>query len=295
MEQKTENTEAEFLDIALFIKKLVSYITPRIEEKHLHLRYRTENISASRVRLSTDKMERVFEELLDMAVEMTPVGGDVILSAEELSRSGNTVTLEFFVQDTGIGMSLDDIETALAMIKPDVDKMDGRISFESRRNMGTVAHIIVNAKAAEVRGGQPVPNVSRDVFNFSGKRVLLVEDHLLNLEIAKNMLEHVGFSVDTAEDGEQAVRAFEDHGASYDVILMDIRMPVMDGVEATREIRGMEDEGSRHVPIIALTASAYEGDVNRSRQAGMDDSILKPIDPVKMYTVISNYLYTRAE
>ena len=294
-----ENTQADgssgTLDIPSFIRKLMAYATPQIEMKHLHLRYRTENVSSPKIEVDEKKLKRLFERLLDRAITSTPPGGDVIFSVSELSRSGQNMTLEFYVQDNGIGMTPEEVEQATAEEKPIVDALNGRISFESRINIGTIAHIVLTVRAVETEADQPVPNVSRDVYNFKGKRVLLVEDHPLNLEIAKNMLEHVGFEVDTAVDGQQAVDQYNEEGDSLDLILMDIRMPVKDGVAATQEIRSIEEETGKNIPIIALTASAYEGDVKRARDAGMNDSILKPIDPAKMYDVISEYLYTKKE
>ncbi len=295
IEKVQEDESSGTLDIPSFIRKLMAYATPQVEQKHLHLRYRTENVSSPRIEVDEKKLKKLFERLLDRAIVSTPPGGDVIFSVSELSRSGQNMTLEFYVQDNGIGMSPDEVERATSEEQPLVNVLNGRISFESRRNMGTVAHIVLTVKAVETKADQPVPNVSRDVYNFKGKRVLLVEDHPLNLEIAKNMLEHVGFVVDTAVDGQQAVDQFSEEGDSLDLILMDIRMPVKDGVEATQEIRSLERGTGKNIPIIALTASAYEGDVNRAREAGMNDSILKPIDPSKMYNVISEYLYTKKE
>jgi len=126
---------------------------------------------------------------------------------------------------------------------------------------------------------------------FSGKRVLLVEDNIINMEIANLILEQLGFEVDTAEDGKMAVEMVEEFpSATYDVILMDIQMPIMDGYEATRAIRSLEDESRANVPIVAMTANAFAEDVQAARDAGMQGHIAKPIDIAVMVRTLNDVI-----
>ena len=129
-------------------------------------------------------------------------------------------------------------------------------------------------------------------FDFTGKRALIVEDSDINIEIAKNILLHKHFDVEVALNGEEAVTTFSGHEAGYyDVILMDIRMPVMDGLEATKRIRQMEERpDGRLIPIIAMTANAFEEDVKKSLEAGMNGHLSKPIDIQKMYALLDHLL-----
>ena len=126
--------------------------------------------------------------------------------------------------------------------------------------------------------------------DFSGKKALLVEDNVLNREIAAEILGEIGLAVDTAEDGRVAVDMFKAAEGGYDVILMDIQMPEMDGHRATEEIRTMESKGGKDVPIIAMTANAFEDDRTAAINAGMNDFIAKPIDVVRLRRMLATYL-----
>ena len=285
------------------IKQLVKESQQAIEAKHLHFRYRMERVTVTQIDEGGEQLRQILKELVMNATAFTPEGGDVILCVTELMRTRDYVTLECYVQDDGKGMTGEEKEQAfsnvhknpehgLARVVEIIKDMDARISCESAPGMGTVVRVIVKLRCTE-----PLSTAARDksgdLYNFTGKTVLLVEDHMLNLEIARDFLEQVGIRVETALNGEEAVRICQDHREKFDLILMDIRMPVMDGLEATRSIRQMEKNG-REVPIVALTASAYEGDSARSRAAGMNETILKPIDPSKLYGVLRQYMFRRA-
>ena len=126
-------------------------------------------------------------------------------------------------------------------------------------------------------------------YDFTGKRVLLAEDHPLNTEIAVMLLEGKGFTVDTAENGLRALELFsKSEKGCYDAILMDIRMPRMDGLEATRRIRAMDRPDAASIPIIAMTADAFHEDVVRAAEAGMDGHLAKPIDPDLLYQMLAD-------
>ena len=300
----------ERVDLAELVNRLAGETTLRASRKNIHFRFRMEHVSAPHVLTDGEALTMILSELLKNAVDYTPYGGDVILGVAEIKQSGNETTLEFYVQDDGIGMDEEEQDRLFFKKEPGetggapqsggrgipgvlmaVREMGGTITCESMRNMGTVVRLIVNLE----KDGEDQPRIpsdfSKDIYHFGGTHVLLVEDHPLNLDIAQSMLERVGVEVETAINGEEAVRLFKERGSSFDLILMDIRMPVMDGICAAKEIRESGGMKAKTIPIIALTASAYEGDAGRSRAAGMNASILKPIDPGKMYRLIREYLY----
>ncbi|MEG1163725.1 MAG: response regulator, partial [Anaerovoracaceae bacterium] len=128
-------------------------------------------------------------------------------------------------------------------------------------------------------------------YDFTGKRVLLVEDHILNIEVAKKLLMAKGLEVEVAENGIQAIETFaQKKDGYYDIILMDIRMPVMDGLTATKSIRQMRKLDAKTIPIVAMTANAFEEDVEKTKAAGMDAHLAKPIEPSLLYKTIDNFL-----
>ncbi|MDD3403688.1 MAG: response regulator [Hespellia sp.] len=133
-----------------------------------------------------------------------------------------------------------------------------------------------------------------DIFNFEGKRILLVEDHPLNVEVAKKLLERKGFCVEHAENGVRAVEKYAKTPAGYyDAILMDIRMPQMDGLQAANAIRHMSKETSKTIPIIAMTANAFDDDIQKSKAAGMNAHLAKPIEPKQMFQTLYDFIYGR--
>ena len=139
--------------------------------------------------------------------------------------------------------------------------------------------------------GQDVVQDELPTYDFTGKHILLVEDNELNREIARELLQQTGAAVDVAGDGKAGVEAFENSmEAFYDLILMDIRMPVMDGLRASRKIRRLSRKDAAGIPVIAMTADAFAEDVAAARQAGMNDHIAKPIDVQQLYRLIARYI-----
>ncbi|MEG2000904.1 MAG: response regulator, partial [Evtepia sp.] len=132
-------------------------------------------------------------------------------------------------------------------------------------------------------------------YDFSGKRVLLVEDHILNIEVAKKLLTAKHLEVEVAENGLQAIEIFAQRDEGYyDAILMDIRMPMMDGLTATKAIRQMRKGDAKTIPIIAMTANAFDDDIETTKAAGMNAHLAKPIEPVILYQTMQRFLYQEA-
>ncbi|MDO4619695.1 MAG: response regulator [Lachnospiraceae bacterium] len=317
--------EEQVLQIHELMDALVQYVHPLATDKNLHFRYRAEQISASELVGDRESLFGILAELLENAVKYTPAGGDVILCVRELLRTGDKLTLEFYVQDNGVGFTpeeksrifsrepqyaqvqeaprrpvkpeeqsekeLHEREMTLAEVMLLSKKLGASLSCESGRGLGTIVRLIVTLPSNNPAGALPLPDTGRDLYSFGGKKILLAEDHPLNMEIARMMLERVGIEVETAANGREAVDRFAQEDGNFDLILMDIRMPVMDGIEAVRVIRMMDVPGADSIPIIALTASAYEEDSRRISDAGMNETLLKPIDPEKMYRVLAKYLF----
>ena len=149
---------------------------------------------------------------------------------------------------------------------------------------------------AEPFGAEPIHEPSQpNASGFKGKKLLLVEDNALNRELAQEILKEAGFAVDTAEDGEIAVRKMKQAAPwQYDLILMDIQMPKMDGYEATRRIRALPDAKKAGIPIFAMTANAFAEDRLKALQAGMNEHLSKPIDPDALYRLLVKYLTERS-
>ena len=247
----------------------------------------------------------VLINLVSNAIKYTPMGGKVQFKVDQISPvvDGNTV-FRFDIVDDGIGMSEEFQQhlfeafsrektstvskqqgagLGLSIVKRIVDLSGGTISVKSRQKEGSTFTVEIPVRIMDdeaikeyEENNKPI-DISDNELGFENKKVLLVEDNEMNREIATEILTEAGFMVDTAEDGEFAVKAVIEKGVNYyDFILMDIQMPVMDGYEATRAIRAYP--GGDKIAIIALSANAFEEDVQKSMQMGMNAHVAKPID-----------------
>ncbi len=184
------------------------------------------------------------------------------------------------IQGTGLGM---------AITKNIVDMMGGTIEVESREGEGS--EFIVNIPCEISRKEVNKSPKRNSMVRFEGKRILLAEDNELNQQIATAILEGAGFAVEIAQDGTQAVDMMKEHNAGYyDAVLMDIQMPYMDGYEASRRIRALEDSEKSSVPIAAVTANAFEEDRKNAIEAGMNGHLAKPYDVPKMLDTLADLL-----
>ena len=171
--------------------------------------------------------------------------------------------------------------------------MGGDITAESRPAEGT--RFTVRLELGVVRAGADSVRIEEErqsrVFDFAGKAILLFEDHPLNTMVAKTLLEGKGFTVTHAKNGKIGVEQFvQSAPGTFDAILMDIRMPIMDGLQAASAIRALERLDAKEIPIIAMTANAYADDVEKSRQAGMNAHLAKPIEPQKLYQTLQTLI-----
>ena len=259
------------------------------------------------------QLKQVLLSVLDNAAKYTPAPGAVRFSAEAVSGSGDAVTLRFTVADTGVGIDpafLPKLFDAFAQensgttnqyggsglsltrTKSMVELMGGQISAESEKNAGSTFTITLPVRIA-VCSDQAAPDAPPVL--LAGRRVLLAEDLPENAEIVMDLLELEDVETDHAENGKIALDMFaRSEPWYYDAILMDLRMPVMDGLEATRSIRALDRPDAGVVPIIALTANSFESDVKASIGAGMDFHLAKPADADMLYHTLREQM-TRAE
>ncbi len=248
-------------------------------------------------------LKQALLEIMDNAVKFTDVPGTVSFEVQVEAQTDADVTFDMCVTDTGIGIDSDFLpriyglfsredESAtdryggsglgLVTAKKKVELMGGRIEVQSEKHVGSSFHVVIPLKIST----QPHPQSSEAVQDVSlkGCRILIVDDHPENAEIVADLLELEDAESETAENGKIALEMFCNTPIDYyDAIIMDLRMPVMDGLEATRQIRALDREDARKVPILALTANAYESDIQETRQAGMNAHLTKPVEADVLY------------
>lgn len=259
-------------------------------------------------------LRQIFMNIISNAIKYNKYGGKIFIQAIVLEQTEDKVTCRFSVTDTGIGMSEDfqkqmfepftqehgenrsefkGTGLGLSIVKRIIEEMGGEIRVESELDIGTKFSWDLTFpidKAINERA----ENIPDRIVTLRGIRVLAAEDNSLNSEILKFILEDMGINVNLVENGELAVKAFqESRPGEYAMILMDIMMPVMDGYEASRIIRNMKRPDAAKIPIITLTANAFAEDIVRSSEAGMDAHITKPIDENKLKECMLRLLASR--
>ncbi len=256
------------------------------------------------------RIQQVLINILSNATKYTGEGGQILMRVTQTDSFADSAVYVFSIKDTGKGMSeefvskvfniferedtvLEDVEgTGLGMpiTKGIVEAMDGSIKVESYVNKGSEFVVTLPLKFDRTHILVPLYDNEKDgEINFNGKKILVVDDNDINCSIACDYLEDAGASTEVAINGREAFNMISS-GEYYDMILMDVRMPVMDGYEATRRIRGIGTDYCRNVPIIAMTANAFEEDIQKSRASGMTDHISKPINVDLFYKVIKKHL-----
>lgn len=263
------------------------------------------------------KLRQVMINVLGNAVKFTPTGGKVTFTVEEIARAQGKSTLQFTISDTGIGISeeylpkifdafsQEDSTAAnkygstglgLPITKSLVELMGGDIGVESEKGVGTTFTLTVMLANSDrhdetTAGDSPAAGVHT---HLEGRRVLLAEDVEVNAEIMVVLLDMHGMEADVAGNGQVAVDKFASHEPGYySAILMDMRMPVLNGLQATEAIRGMGREDSADIPIIALTANAFDEDVQRSMQAGLDAHLSKPVEADELFATLEALIEQR--
>lgn len=284
------------------------------KKKNLALHY-TINVEHEHILTDTTKVKEIFVNILGNAIKYTPPGGSVIMSVDELPcNEPGYIIVRNRVSDTGIGMSEDFLTeifeaftreqnttkskiagTGLGMsiVKKYVDLLGGTIEVESELGKGSIFTVTLKHKIADesyyVKKHLEESGISREI--LKDRSILLAEDNDLNAEIAAVILERAGLKVERVEDGLQCIsRITEMPAGTYDIILMDIQMPKMDGYKATQTIRNLSDQEKACIPIIAMTANAFEEDKRAAIAAGMNGHIAKPIQVDKLLSILAEMI-----
>mgnify|MGYP004625060473 FL=1 len=265
-----------------------------------------------------NRLNQVLMNILSNAVKYTPNGGHIRLEVEELPRNEHYARYRFVVQDDGIGMSeafqktlfdpftreersgtnkVQGTGLGMAITKSVIDLMGGSISVESATGKGTRFEVVlefpIDTEADAVQQVQALPEETEAASPLSGMKFLCAEDNAINAEILEMLLEAKGASCTICPNGQEIVDAFASvKPGDYDMILMDIQMPVMDGLEATRRIRNGENPLGRTIPILAMTANAFLEDMQKSKEAGMDEHLSKPVDISALEQVVKRFRVT---
>lgn len=265
-------------------------------------------------------VRQILQNIMSNAVKYTPAGGSVTVTSQETLLGKDNATYEIFCTDTGIGMSKDfqshafepfvqeddssarssftGVGLGLSIVKDLVDRMHGKIHFSSEQGKGTTFVITLTFKLdpSSLKTKDSSKNsISLDASNddflpLEGIRVLVAEDNELNMEIAKYLLAEQGAHVTEAHNGQEALDFFQlAKPGTYQVILMDIMMPVMDGLEATRQIRSLRRADAKEIPIFAMTANAFVEDIQQSVEAGMNEHLTKPLNVDQLVEKIRKY------
>ena len=283
------------------------------QKKNLTMKHYV-NVEHTHIICDTTKMQEILTNIISNAVKYTPPGGTVTITTDELPcEKEGYINIRTVVEDNGIGISEEflphlfdsfsrerDTTSAkvsgtglgMAIVKSLVDLMGGSVTVESELGKGTKFTVTIPHKIAseEYYEKKALAESMEDV-NFSGKHILLAEDNDINAEIATLILEEMGFAVDRVEDGIICVNKLEKEPAgTYDLILMDIQMPNMDGYKAAKMIRHLPNAAKAHIPIVAMTANAFAEDRKKAFEAGTNGHIAKPIDASKIKETLAQIL-----
>ena len=265
-----------------------------------------------------NRLNRVLMNILSNAVKYTPTGGHIRFEVDELPRNEHYARYRFVVQDDGIGMSeayqktlfdpftreersgtnkVQGTGLGMAITKSIVDLMGGSIGVESATGKGTRFEVVlefpIDAEADHAQQVQALPEEAEETSPLSGMKFLCAEDNAINAEILEMLLETKGASCTICSNGQEIVDAFASvKPGEYDMILMDVQMPVMDGLEATRRIRNGENPLGRIIPILAMTANAFLEDMQKSKEAGMDEHLSKPVDIAALEQTVKRFRVT---
>ena len=311
LEAGENNLRKSSVDLKEFFNSLSDTARAMAYEKRLNFFAHFDEQIVPLVRTDGSRVRQVLQNLLSNAVKFTPRFGRVDFSAKLLEADNDRVRIRFTVKDTGVGIAdeLKDIiflpltkeysgstnvyggsGLGLAICKQLVDRLGGTLDFTSSKGNGSEFWVVLDFeqdKAALQRQAE----VPAQAVDFSGKDVLLAEDNHINCEIVKRLLTRRGLTVETAENGQIALNKFMMNAPrTYDLILMDVRMPYMDGLKAARMIRASGKSDAKTIPIMAMTANAYEEDIQQSMEAGMNAHLVKPVEPSELYRAVQRAL-----
>ena len=295
-------------------QRLFEMFEDEAKKKNIDVKYSL-NVEHPHVMADVTKVEEIFVNILSSAVKYTPSNGSITVDVDELEcNEPGYMVVRTSIMDTGIGMSQEYLDKifesfsrerttttskisgtglGMAIVKKYVDLLGGTIDVKSELGKGSTFIVTLKYKIADKRYylSAKDENVTVDNTSLKGKHILLAEDNDLNAEIAITILERAGLKVDRVENGVECVnRIVGKPAGTYDLILMDIQMPKMDGYKATKEIRSLQDNAKASIPIVAMTANAFEEDKKKAFDAGMDGHIAKPINIEDLFVVLTDII-----
>jgi len=310
---KFELSLVEF-NIEKLIQKVINVINFRVDEKHQLLTVNLDPHIPGNLNGDDQRLAQVVTNLLTNAVKFTPERGSIHLRARLIKEKKGMCTIQIEVKDTGIGISdeqqsrlfssFEQAESStsrkfggtglgLAISKHIVELMNGKIWFESKPGIGSTFAFTVLLKRGKEKKAEDISDADKAAVgqqSFRGRRLLMAEDVDINREIVQALLEPTEIVIDCAVNGVEAVRMFGENPEKYDLIFMDLQMPEMDGYDATRKIRAMEEGRPRKIPIIAMTANVFKEDIEKCLQVGMNAHIGKPLDFNEVMEKLKFYL-----
>lgn len=308
------------MNLKNILDKVSSFVMDSIEKKHQTFDMKTERDIGGAYIGDELKISQILTNLLSNAVKFTPEGKSVSLIVEKVQCGSDFDVFRFSVKDTGIGIAKEQIDKlfqsfeqgssdtsrkyggtglGLAISKNLVEKMGGKIWVESEVNQGSVFSFEIKLNRSEIEASGPdlltgeshngESVESEAAPDFSGMNMLLVEDNEINREIVTALLETTHINIDIAENGLIAVQKVKENPSKYQIIFMDIQMPEMDGFEATRVIRGLGCPEAERIPIVALTANAFNEDVDKCISCGMNGHLAKPVNYRAICNIVNRY------
>lgn len=302
--------ESKSFDVIDVIMEVTEVLEKQASERGIQIICEPPSVEHRKLIGSPLHVKRLLMNIMSNAVKYNKENGKVVLSCYEVRCEEEIVWIEFVCADTGIGMSPEFQEhlfepftqegndarstyagtgLGMAITKSLVDKMEGAISFESEQGVGTTYYIIIPFKL-DKNGMQQQESSNDEKVSLEGMRVLLAEDNDLNMEIAEFLLENEGVIITKARNGQEAVDIFKESEVnSFDAILMDVMMPIMDGHQATRTIRSLPREDAKTIPILAMTANAFAEDAKKAEEAGMNEHLTKPLEATVVIRTLGKY------
>ena len=299
----------EPFDLRSAVEDCIAILSAEAEEAGIRLALEEVDLQHGRLIGNPLHLKQILMNVVDNAIQFNRPGGSVSVQVKETGCQNKTAHFLFVVKDTGIGIGEDfqkhifepftqehqgarthytGVGLGMSIVKKLVDQMEGSIEVESQIGIGSEFRIALAVQVDQDQGGDPVDEGQNMQDTIAGMSILLVEDNEINCEIMEFMLKDAGAEVVTADDGKAAVDAFEASApGSFDCVLMDLMMPVMSGYEAARVIRSLNRPDAETVPIIALSANAFEEDAALAKAAGMNKHMAKPVDIRKMLHVLS--------
>ena len=309
------------------VQNLLTLVGPSAKEKNHQLEFHIADVKHKDVIGDVVRLQQVFINILGNSIKYTPPGGKLTLEvSEKFSQVYGYGCYEFVFEDNGIGMDevflkkifepfsraedsrvskIEGTGLGMAIAQNIVHLMNGNIHVDSEKNKGSKFTVTVFLKQQNTKKSDRTSSVEEKTLavdadacaeKLEGRRVLLAEDNELNREIAIEIIGSTGVEIEVVENGEEAVRQYlKQEAGYYDLIFMDIQMPVMNGHEASKAIRGSKKEDAQTIPIIAMTANAFAEDAMESQKSGMNEHMSKPLDFDQLMECMQRWLISSAE